>query len=110
LVVDDDAGSADSLALLLSRRGFEVERAYDADAALAAAPRFRPDVVVADLQLGAKSGLDLAAALRARGGRLRIVALSGSSPEELGARADLFDGFARKPVDLDALLALLDGN
>ena len=108
LVVDDDPASADSLALLLSRRGFEVERAYDADAALAAAPRFRPDVVVADLQLGATSGVELAAALRTSGGRLRILAVSGRSREELGADAELFDGFVRKPVELDALLALLD--
>jgi len=107
LVVDDDSDTADSLALLLSRRGFEVERAGDASGALGTFERFRPDVVLADLQLGAESGVELAASLRARGGRLRIIAASGRAREELGSEASLFDAFVRKPIELDALLNLL---
>jgi PAS domain S-box-containing protein len=107
LVVDDDADTADSLALLLSRRGFDVERAGDAAAALGTFERFRPDVVLADLQLGADSGVELALSLRARGGNLRIIAASGRAREELGSEAGLFDAFVRKPIELDALLSLL---
>ena len=95
------------LALLLSRRGFDVERAGDAAAALGTFERFRPDVVLADLQLGADSGVELALSLRARGGNLRIIAASGRAREELGSEAGLFDAFVRKPIELDALLSLL---
>jgi PAS domain S-box-containing protein len=108
VVVDDDESSADALALLLSRRGFEVERAYDADTALAVVDRFRPDVVVTDLMLGETSGIELAASLRRRGGQFRIIAATGRAFDELAEDANLFDGYVRKPVELDALLALLD--
>jgi PAS domain S-box-containing protein len=107
LVVDDDEASADSLALLLSRRGFEVECAYEAPAALAVAKRFRPDVVVTDLHLCGESGAALAASLRERGGRLRIVAATGRERHELGPDAALFDAYVRKPIELEVLLPLL---
>jgi len=108
LVVDDERDAADSLAILLARRGFEVERAYGAAQALEVAGRLRPTVVLTDLVLGTEEGEALARALRASGlAPLRIVALSGRAPEESGAEPGLFDGFVRKPVDLDALLALL---
>jgi PAS domain S-box-containing protein len=108
LVVDDDPDSADSLALLLSRRGFEVERAYDAESALRAAADFAPSVIVTDLRLGTDSGVELARGWRAQGeGRPLLVAATGRAAEELGEDAALFDGFVRKPIELDALLALI---
>jgi DNA-binding response OmpR family regulator len=109
LVVDDDPDAADSLAIRLARRGFEVERAHGAAAALDVADGFRPSVVIADLKLGAESGAELASGLRARSGAraLRIVAATGLAREDLGKEAELFDGFVRKPVDLDELLALI---
>ena len=107
LVVDDDRDAADSLAMLLARRGFEVERAYDAAQALELARRFEPAVVITDLRLGDGHGTELARALHALGRPLRVIAASGGSREDLGPEADLFDGFVRKPVDLAALVSLL---
>jgi DNA-binding response OmpR family regulator len=105
LVVDDNRDSADSLAMLLARRGFVVERAYDAAGALALARSFEPAVVVTDLRLGNGHGTELARALRALGRPLRIIAVSGASREDLPQGERLFDGFIRKPVDLDELVA-----
>jgi PAS domain S-box-containing protein len=108
LVVDDDRDAADSLAILLARRGFEVERAYAVPAALEVAARFRPHAVLTDLELGGgDDGASLARALRASELRARILAVSGRTLEEAGADDAPFDGALRKPVDLDALLALL---
>ncbi len=109
LVVDDDRDSADSLGILLARRGFEVERAYDATRALEIAADFRPDAVLTDLGLhDPDEGPALARALRrSEGGAPILIAVSGRSPDTLGTDAVLFDGFARKPVDLDVLLPLL---
>lgn len=108
LVVDDDRDAADSLAILLARRGFEVERAYGAAQALEVAARMQPSVVLTDLQLGTEDGAALARALRASGlAPLRILAISGRGALEAGVEPGLFDGFARKPVDPDALLGLL---
>jgi signal transduction histidine kinase/DNA-binding response OmpR family regulator len=107
LVVDDDRDSADSLAALLSRRGFEVERAYAADTALAITRRFRPAAVLTDLRLGAEEGCDLAHALRAENDAIRVIAVTGRSRERRDSEGDLFDGFLRKPIELESLLGLL---
>ncbi|HVS10261.1 MAG TPA: ATP-binding protein, partial [Planctomycetota bacterium] len=108
LVVDDEPDAADSLAILLARHGFEVERAYGVATALAAAARFEPHAVITDLRLGAEDGVALARELRTRKpGPRCIVAVSGRAEEELGAEGAVFDGFAGKPVELDRLVALL---
>ena len=107
LVVDDDRDAADSLAMLLARRGFEVERAYGAAQALELARRFEPAVVITDLRLGNGHGAELARSLHALGRPLRVIAASGGSREDLGPEGRLFDGFVRKPVDLAALVSLL---
>lgn len=107
LVVDDDRDAADSLALLLERRGFAVERAYSASDALALALRLELGAVVTDLRLGDGGGVDLARAIRARGPAVRLLAVTGSARGELGPEAAVFDGILQKPVDLAALLDLL---
>jgi DNA-binding response OmpR family regulator len=107
LVVDDDRDAADALALLLERHGFAASAAYGAEAALREASRRAPDAVVTDLRLGDGRGSDVARALRARGGRLRVVAVTGSELEDLGDEAALFDAFVRKPVAPGALVEML---
>jgi DNA-binding response OmpR family regulator len=107
LVVDDDRDIADSLAMLLARRGFEAKCAYGAAQALDIARRFRPEHVLTDLRLGDGDGTQLAQALRALGRPVRVIAVTGTSRAELGAAGDLFDGFVRKPVELAALIAVL---
>jgi len=107
LIVDDDRDAADSLAVLLARRGFEVDRAYGAVAALQIARSFRPSVVLTDLQLDGAEGADLARTLRAETEAIRVIAVTGRSRDSLGSEADLFDGFLRKPIQLETLLSLL---
>jgi hypothetical protein len=107
LVVDDDRDAADSLALLLERRGFAVERAYGAAQALELAHRLELSAVVTDLRLGDGGGADLARALRARAPAVRLIAVTGSARGELGPDATVFDGVLQKPVELAALLDLL---
>lgn len=109
LVVDDDRDCADSLGILLARRGFEVERAYDATRALEIAAEFRPDAILTDVELADEhDGIALARALRKNAGPSPVlIAISGHSQETLGAHAELFDRFVRKPVDIDFLLPWL---
>ena len=104
LVVDDDRDAADALALLLERRGFEVRRAYGAEEALELALCFEPGAVVTDLRLGDAHGVELGRALRTRDPSVRLIAVTGSSPGDLGGDAALFDGIVRKPVTLAVLL------
>lgn len=106
LVVDDDASLRLSLALLLRARGFEVDQAASAEDALARLARGGFDAVVSDVRMGTVSGVELATRAKARWPGLRIVLMSGFCRAEELAGAPV-EGFAEKPPDVDALVALL---
>jgi DNA-binding response OmpR family regulator len=65
LLVEDDAGLGDVLRLHLAAEGWAVRVATDGEAALAACAQSLPDVVVLDVMLPRRSGLEVCAALRA---------------------------------------------
>ena len=64
LVVEDDPVIIDLLTLTLELEGWTVLRAKDAVSALETARAERPDVVVSDVMMPGRSGLDLIADLR----------------------------------------------
>src|SRR5688572_4442009 len=64
LVVDDNIDHVQMLALLLKGMGHQTEIAVDAQAAINAARRFRPDVVILDLALPDMDGTKLCRQLR----------------------------------------------
>ncbi len=114
LVVDDDAGSRDALALVLGLEGYAVDTAASAAEAIALAARQRPAIVVCDLALGpGGDGCSVARALgadRSAAGP-RLLALSGADTAEARARAVAagFEAFLVKPVPAPILLAHLAG-
>ncbi|MER6318782.1 response regulator transcription factor [Streptomyces sp. NPDC001581] len=75
LVVDDDPTVSEVVAGYLERAGFTVHRAADGPAALEAAARHRPDLVVLDLMLPGMDGLEVCRRLRANGNGTRSVAV-----------------------------------
>ena len=111
LVVDDNEDSAESLATLLRLDGHEVALAYDGPAALAAAERFRPDVMLLDLGLPHMSGVDVCRQVRraAWGGSIVVIAQTGWGQERdrRETRAAGFDWHLTKPVDHLELQTLL---
>ena len=112
LVVDDNADSAESLALLLQMAGHEVKMAHDGPSALAAARAHRPEVVLLDIGLPAgMDGYEVARRMRPEPGleRSLIVAVTGFGQEEDRRRAVHagFDAHLVKPVDLKQLSRLL---
>src|SRR6185436_17409260 len=64
LVVDDNVDTAGSLAMLLEATGHEVWKAHDGPAALDAALRYRPNVILLDLGLPGLNGYEVAKRLR----------------------------------------------
>ncbi|MFG2981759.1 response regulator transcription factor [Streptomyces sp. NPDC048258] len=75
LVVDDDPTVSEVVAGYLERAGFTVHRAADGPAALEAAARHRPDLVVLDLMLPGMDGLEVCRRLRANENGMRSVAV-----------------------------------
>jgi len=69
-------------AALASEPGIEVVGATDSiDEALALAAQSNPGLVVAELQLGARSAIDLLAALRQAGSKARLLVLTSETSE-----------------------------
>ena len=71
LVVDDDPPLRRMLERTLAAEGFDVTVAADGGAALVAAERSAPDVIVLDVAMPALDGLAVCRRLRARAWRLR---------------------------------------
>ena len=84
LVVDDNADSAESLAMLLQMSGHEVFTAHDGEAAIQAADAHRPDVVLLDIGLPKVNGHDVCRHIRAQpwGRDITLVALTGWGQRE----------------------------
>jgi len=109
-VVDDDAGVRDSLALMLGLSGYRTALFAHAEGFLAAWRSEWAGCVVADLRLPGKSGLELQAALRARGSTLPFIIITahGDVPSARTAfQAEAVD-FLEKPFDHAQLRAAID--
>lgn len=109
LLVEDDPDTARVMARLLRFRGFEVTTAGDVAAALDAAARQTFDLVVSDLGLPDRSGLEIPAELR-KSRPLPAIALSGfGMDEDLQKSAEA--GFAEhlvKPIDFQVLVNAIE--
>lgn len=111
LVVDDNRDGADSLAALLTHKGYAVSVAYDGETALAACEQDPPDVLLLDIGLPGMNGYDLCRTIRARpwGERMLIVAQTGwgQRPDLEQANRAGFDFHFVKPVDTATLESVL---
>ena len=111
LLVDDNADSADGLALLLQLQGYEVRVAYDGERALETARAFRPHVALLDIGMPTMDGYELARRLRAASEtqHTKLIAMTGwgrEDDQQKGREA----GFAHhlvKPFEPSALERLL---
>lgn len=113
LVVDDNQDAAESLAMLLGMSGCAVEVAPDGPAALEAAKRIQPQVVILDIGLPGMDGFEVARALRGDA-TLRnalIIASTGYGHDEDRRRALAAgcDEHLVKPIDFGQLLTLMAG-
>lgn len=111
LVVERDDALRHSTAEVLATVGHDVRHEADAAAALAAAPAFRPDIVL--VHVGLADGWTLVRALRAdrRTCACPIVAMGGR-PLSTYAREPMLaevEAYLVKPCEPDVLLAVLTG-
>lgn len=111
LIVDDNRDSAEMLAMLLKFSGHETHTAHDGMAAVEAAARLDPDVVLLDIGLPQLNGYEAARRIREQtsGSRPVLVALTGWGQDEDRRRSEEagFDAHVVKPVDDVTLQKLL---
>lgn len=109
LVVDDNQDSAEAMAMLLERFGYEVSVAFSGEDSMALLQPTPPDVVLLDLELPDMHGTQVAERMRASGFSGKVIALSGHSEravKERCARAGI-DHFVTKPCSVQELRTLL---
>ena len=111
-IVDDDDAVRDSLALLLRLHGFDSAGFESAEAFLRSVTPAWSGVVLADLRMPGKSGLELQTELQARGIGLPLIIITAhgaTSAARTSFKAGAVD-FLEKPIDREQLLnAIRDG-
>jgi two-component system chemotaxis response regulator CheY len=114
LIIDDDPVIASIYRKRFVNGGFQVESADSAARGAAAILSFQPDIVLLDLNLGARSGLDLLRDLRAvpKFRELPIVVITAEpedSPVLAAAQASAVTGVLRKEEwSVEAVLSAVD--
>src|SRR5438309_9546959 len=79
LVIDDDDGVRYGLRRMLEEAGFEVDEAENGAAGLGAYAARRPDVVVCDIFMPVKEGLETIYELRRADPTAAIIAITGGA-------------------------------
>ncbi len=110
LIVEDDEAIATGIALNLKLAGYRPAVAGDGAAALEAISEEPPDLILLDLGLPKRDGLDVLADLRASGDQTPVIVLSARQGEydKVGALRLGADDYVTKPFALAELLARVD--
>jgi two-component system, OmpR family, response regulator VicR len=111
LVVDDEKPIADILQFNLKKEGYEVVCAYDGEEALQKVEEFVPDLILLDIMLPQKDGMEVCREVRKKYD-MPIIMLTAKDSEidkvlglELGA-----DDYVTKPFSTRELLARVKAN
>ena len=108
-IVDDDASIRWVLERALKQAGMVPIAFEDADSALAALRRSEPDVLVTDIRMPGKSGLDLLEEVRTRRPRLPVIVMTAHS--DLDSAVAAYQGgafeYLPKPFDIDQAVELV---
>ncbi|MEL6649495.1 MAG: sigma-54 dependent transcriptional regulator [Bacteroidota bacterium] len=110
LIIEDDTAVCASLQLLLKRKGYQVELAFDPTEALLCLDRFRPDLILLDMNFSVETtgdqGLDTLHRIQLKDASIPVILMTGWGSLELavsGMKAGAKD-FLTKPWNNAALL------
>ncbi|MFA6433868.1 MAG: response regulator [Elusimicrobiales bacterium] len=109
LVADDDANIREVLCRFLSSEGYTAVPAFDGADALAVVEKENPDIVLLDISMPVKSGVEVLQELARSRPEIGVVMITGNEDEEL-ARACLKNGafdYLSKPISLVFLGTIL---
>ncbi len=108
LIVDDELHIRRLIHSALARAGYETVEAQDAREALDRLREASPDIVILDLGLPDRDGLELVPLIKQRSDATLVVVSAREATEQKVAALDLgADDYLTKPFDTDELLARL---
>ena len=106
LVIDDDEALSEMLHIVLGSEGFDARLCHNGDAAVGAFRDYRPDLVLLDLMLPGRDGVDVCRDIRAESG-VPIVMLTAKSDtiDVVDGLAAGADDYVAKPFKTQELIA-----
>ena len=108
LLIDDDPAHLDIVQNLLRPFDFDIATAPDGERGLALAEAREPDLAMIDLSMPGISGWQVAAQLRQRFARVKVVIVSANAHEfSPGGQDAQHDAFLIKPIDMQRMLECL---
>jgi PAS domain S-box-containing protein len=108
VIVEDNPSVGSTLQVALKQAGHSVQLFADGSSALASLSDLKPDVVLIDIGLPGMDGYELAAKLMELPNTKDAHRIAVSGFDRLDADGGAFEHYLRKPVDLPALLTILD--
>ena len=112
LLCDNEEALRTLVRAALAPAGYELEDARDGDEALDVARTFRPDLIVLDVMMPGRTGLDVLKELRADAdlGGVKVVMLTAraQAADRAAAQSAGADAFLAKPFSPLQLAALVD--
>jgi len=111
LIVEDNPVNSKLMRVLLTSEGYEVRTATEAEEALEILKKFRPILILMDIQLPGIDGLELTRQLKADPvtrdiGILALTAYAMKGDEERVLKAGC-DGYIPKPIDTRTLPGII---
>jgi DNA-binding response OmpR family regulator len=113
LVIDDEQLLRTTVVTILTRAGFSVEEASDGQAGIAMFHRNPTDVVITDIFMPNRDGLEIIKELKHSNPRTKIIAMTGGGHRrmmEIASAAKLLgaDHVLDKPFEGESLLAAIN--
>jgi DNA-binding response OmpR family regulator len=107
LVTEDEPDVASFISKSLDEQGYETFIAYDGETGLRLAENKKPDLVIADIIMPVKNGLQFCRELRTAGNEVPVIMLTAlGSTQDIVAGLDAgADDYLPKPFELPELLA-----
>lgn len=108
LMIEDNEQNRYLATFLLERRGHEVAHAYDGPGGIELAAKFRPDIILLDIQLPGMDGYAVAQALRRQPDMTDTPIVAVTSYAMPGDREKALEsgctGYIEKPIDPDSFV------
>ena len=110
LIVDDELGFRDLISFEMGSRGYDVVTAADGEEALRKAREENFDVVVCDLAMPRRDGLETLAALKKLSPMTESILITGQVPNETVQQRLKIEAYRclSKPFELEELCGLID--
>lgn len=112
LLVDDETGIRNLLNRVLSKEGYDLREAENGDEAIALAKEDEPDLVLCDIKMPGKDGIQVLEELKQINPDIEVIMLTAYSTVESAVQAMKLGAvdYIKKPFDVDELKVIIRKN